>query len=299
MFDVAVIGGGIMGAPAAHALAERGLRVALVASPEPAEPRTHTGPFAAHYDVSRLTSRTQTDPLETALSDRSLEAFEALHAEVGGVIRAYGALFLTAPGLDEGRLTAAIDGGAQILDAVALRERYDFLHIPDDVVGFVEEGLPGIIDPRHVVATYVSRAVAAGAELFATHAEAINTTSPFTITIGTQDTIAAERVLVAAGAFSNRPGLLPRPLALRFKREVVALAELSPKEAAALSNYPPLVYQIAATDISNVYSAPPLSYPDGSIRLKWARIRWQTHGSKTKDRSMIGIGRVIPTSGAR
>ena len=78
MFDVAVIGGGIMGAPAARFLAEAGMRVAVVASPEPDDPAVHDGPFGAHYDVSRLTWLSHSDPVETDLSVRSQAAMAAL-----------------------------------------------------------------------------------------------------------------------------------------------------------------------------------------------------------------------------
>lgn len=266
-YDVVVVGGGIFGAPAARALAERGLSVAVVVSPEPEDPRTHTGPFGAHYDVSRLTWRTHADPTHMAMSDHALAAFQSMHERHGGIILSHGSLFLTAPGRDEGRLATAESEGFDILSADAVMEQFPFLAVPEDVVGFFEADLPSIIDPRVVIAAELATAESLGAHVIRTHATEVRDDGMVRLANG--DGLMGGSVLVAAGGFSNLPGLLPTPLALRLKRESVLLAHLDGAATERLAEYPALVYQIAAREISDIYSSPPLPYPDGSVALKW------------------------------
>ena len=269
MFDVAVIGGGIMGAPAARLLAEAGMRVAVVASPEPDDPAVHDGPFGAHYDVSRLTWLSHSDPVETDLSVRSQAAMAALDGPDSDILTSTGSLFVSAPGRDEGRLDAAQLAGHEILDATQLRLVYPFLRFPEDVRGFDDISAPGIMNPRAVVSADLRGAMVAGATMFSTYAIEVIDGASLEIRLADGRRWQSSRVLVAAGAFSNRSGLLPRSLALRMKQETMLLARMDDQEAAKLRSYPATVYQLAADEISDVYSGPPMRYPDGWMYLKW------------------------------
>ncbi len=72
MFDVVVVGGGIIGASATRHLAQSGASVAVIAPPEPANPqKPHTGPFGAFHDVSRLSRKLYLGEVETELSRRT------------------------------------------------------------------------------------------------------------------------------------------------------------------------------------------------------------------------------------
>ena len=73
MFDVVVIGGGLIGASATRHLCKAGLSVAVIAPPEPDRPISHRGPFGAYYDVSRSSRTLYVDPVELELS-RSAQA---------------------------------------------------------------------------------------------------------------------------------------------------------------------------------------------------------------------------------
>ena len=270
MFDVAVIGGGIMGAPTARILSEQGFSVALIAQPEPVDTRSHEGPFGAHYDVSRLTWLLHLDPVETELSERAQADMERTHDLFGGILSSPGYLFASAPGRDEGRLAiAAADPGITLLDAAGLAKAYPILSFPPDVLGFGEAGPSGIMNPRALVAAEQQTAIDAGAELISTDALRVEIGGSVNVHLSDGSRVEARKAVVATGAFSNRPGLLPRPLALKLKQETVLLAELDNQEATRLAAYPTLVYQPDVREISDVYSAPPIRYPDGKTYLKW------------------------------
>ena len=270
MFDVAVIGGGIMGAPTARILSEQGFRVALIASREPEDPAHHRGPFGAHYDVSRLTWLLHSDPLETGLSLRSQRALQVLERRFGGILSAPGYLYAAAPGRDEGSLEAARrNPDIDLLDAGGLARQYPLLRFPDNVVGFGEAGPSGVMNPRAVVAAEQRLAVEAGAQVIAIDAVGVEVGTEVTVGLSDGRSVRARKAVVAAGGFSNRPGLLPRPVALRLKQETVLLAELDEAEARRLAEHPTLIYQADLSEIGDIYSTPPARYPDGRTYLKW------------------------------
>lgn len=268
MFDVVVIGGGIIGAPAARKLAERSLSVALVAAPEPRDPSAHHGVFGAHYDASRLTWHRHADPVHERLSALALPEMRALHERHGGVLGDHGFLFASAPGRDEGMLAHLQATDMQVLDPDQVAGRFAHLRFPDDVVAFFDPSAPGLFDPRRLVGLERRLAAEAGATVIPLEAVAIDP-DRLVVRLDDGDELAARAVMVAAGAFTNRPGLLPQPVALRLKQESVCLAQLDEEEAARLASLPAMVYQLADSRISDVYAAPPVRYPDGRWYLKW------------------------------
>ena len=55
LFEIAVIGRGLIGSAAARHLAEAGHRVVLIGPDEPTDRRTSLGPFCSHPDEGRIT----------------------------------------------------------------------------------------------------------------------------------------------------------------------------------------------------------------------------------------------------
>jgi sarcosine oxidase len=77
----------------------------------------------------------------------------------------------------------------------------------------------------------------------------------------------ADKVLLAAGGFTNRPGLLSEPLDLKVYGRTVVFFEVDEAEADRLSAMPSLIYE--PEDImAGIYMLPPIRYPDGRIYLK-------------------------------
>ena len=103
MFDLAVIGTGIMGAPTVWHAQRSGAYVVAIGVPEPAIPDRHSGLFGAWHDSSRLLWRHHADPADTELTRRSLEDIKSIEAECGDTfLTEVGFLFAADPGRDEG-----------------------------------------------------------------------------------------------------------------------------------------------------------------------------------------------------
>ncbi len=283
VFDVAVVGGGIMGAAAARRLSRHDLSIAVVAPPEP--PSGGEGPYGAHHDVSRLTWLHHLDDVETELARRSLAAIDEVEALADHtVFSRSGQLFIAEDGLEPERVAmaeaAAAAGAMELLDEDAAAERYPGLAIPHGARVMLEPPPSGYFDPRELVASHLRAAVRAGAEHFRSPAVQID---DGLVTFRDGRTISARKVLVANGAYVNTPGLLPRPVALRLKTETVLLAEIPPSEAARLAQVPPIIYALHDPAVADVYTAPPLVYPDGRVLMKWGANTIMDHWVSTPD----------------
>ena len=282
MFDVVVIGGGMIGASAARHLAQSGLDVGVVAPPEPVDAAVHTGSFGAHYDETRLSRTIWADPLEAELMRRAelakpdIEEFSDRPVYSGP-----GYLYAAVPDEDEGLgdLVAGMPEGhgIEVLGPAALAERYPEIHFQEEVVGYLEPG-GGCLNPRALVASQLRAATEAGAHIFTVGASGMTMDPTPTVSLVDGTRIGCRKVLVATGAFTNGIGLLERPLALRMKTETVLLAEIGEHEAERLAGLPPMHYGIHDPVVADIYAAPPTTYPDGSVLLKWGantiRDRW-------------------------
>jgi len=231
--DLAVVGGGIVGLACAWRAARTGLRVEVVERGEP-------GRGATHAAAGILAPDTEAEPgaaTLAALGRRSLELWPAfaedLERESGrevGFARC-------------GTLVVALDRDE--LDVV--RREHDVLArmgleaqlLSGSECRKLEPGLAPVcaggllaaheaqVDPRRVVAALVDALVAAGGVL-RTDAEAVGLVREGDgvrgVVLADGSRVAAERVLLAGGAWSGRNGLAPVPLPVRpVKGQVVRL----------------------------------------------------------------------------
>ena len=276
IFEFAVIGGGLFGAAAARHLARGGHDVVLLAPPEPAEPSSHRGPFASHYDEARITRVLDADPLWSALAQASIGRYAEIEAAAG--IRfhhpnAY--LGVNAPG---GRLVepstevgAAAGATFERLEGTALAERFPFLRFERDEAGFLEEAPAGHINPRALVRAQRALAEAAGATVLPRTAVTV-TDAIDAVDVLTDDAtrVLARRALVAAGAFTNE--LLIRALELEVQGRTLVFARLDARSRDELASMPSIIHVPA--DGQAVYLLPPVSYPDGESYVKIGMDDW-------------------------
>lgn len=313
---IVVVGNGLIGSAAARHLGGSGHDVTVVGPAEPADPTTHDGVFASHYDEGRLLSVVGPNPTWSALTACSVEAFAGLEEQTG--IRFHEPV---------GRLSAVAPERAS--RAAAWVERADpsgvtlswcapgdpgrlagvpALALPDDV-GVVRERAPaGYVNPRAMLRAQNVAAARDGARLIdATVTGVASGSSQVAVSLDDGTTVGADRVLIACGAFSNLGELLPAPIPLRLKTETTVRATLPDDLAASLAGLPVVTYDIDDPDVDDVYLAPPIRYPDGRFRVKMGcntpNETWPTTAAEVKDwfrtglsdRDLVPMERVLRT----
>ena len=291
MTDLIVVGGGIMGAPAAFFAVSSGADVVVLAPGQPADAASHDAAshdavFGAHYDETRLRWRIHRHAAEQTLADRSIALLAELESVSGtSISRPRPLLFVTQPGVGDAQMAArrrANLPGTDVLSSDLITGRWPQLSFPANAVGYVEPEPAGLIDPRAMVATFLA---SSGADVVTDAAESISVDGGgCRIRTKSGRVFESDRVLVSAGAFSSTPGLLPRALAFRLKTESVVFAHLDATQAAAYRDVPPMLVELEPGDVAEIYTAPPTMRVDGSWRMKLGantvRDRWLTGGSE-------------------
>ena len=276
MFDVLVIGKGLMGSAAARYLSAFGADTAVLGPDEPQNPQTHDGVFASHYDQGRITRRLSKDLTWATLAHRSIDQYQDLETRSG--LRFYkptGGLYV---GPDDGsraywQQAAAIGQRFNVaydeFTANELATQLPQLHFPVAFAGILEHAPAGYINPRSLIAAQLALFVEQGGTIL--QETAVSVTRPSNkIIVHTREGNQYEtrKLLIAAGGFSNCFGLLERPLNLRLKTETILLAEIDEAEANRLSDMPTVIYALDTPDLRNIYLLPPILYPDGRFYLK-------------------------------
>ena len=276
MFDVIVVGRGMIGAAAARYLSTSHSSVALIGPDEPLNWQTHEGVFASHYDQGRITRILDPDPIWGQLAQRSIATYPELEEGSGiwfhhrvGVLRA--SAIPTVPG---DTLQAAEEVGRRFgaqfsaHGTTDLSKTFPFFEFPEGSVGLWERGQAGYINPRSIVEAQTVIATKQGTEVIRqTVTKIAKSNGVFQIHTDKREEFRAPKVLVAAGAFTNE--LLEKPLDLNPKAITISMVELSTKEAARLQAMPAIIYRIKSNaKLASIYALPPIRYPDGKIYIK-------------------------------
>jgi sarcosine oxidase len=265
---IAVIGRGLIGSAAARHLAGQGVRVTLIGPDEPADKASHRGVFASHYDEGRITRRLESVPFWSVVSEASMARYAEIEAAGGVPVFTRTGGMMTGPAdsvfmADVARVREACAIPSDRLDADGLAERFPFFRFEPGIIGFFEPGA-GHISPRRLVAAQTAAAAAAGVTVLREEVAALSP-GPKGFAISTPGSeVTADRVIVAAGGFTN--ALLPKPLPLSVYARTVAFFEVDGDEAARLAAMPTLVQQTRAG--RDPYLLPPIRYPDGRLYLK-------------------------------
>lgn len=282
MYDIAVIGKGLIGSAALRHLTEDfpQLRVCIIGPDEPRNRKTHAGVFASHYDQGRITRVLDPSPLWGQLARDSLAQYAKIEA-AGGIIFHHRAGCLRATDLSE--RIAELDACAEQLspphsrlDAAGCRAAHPYLRFSDSFVAWDELGEAGYINPRQLVAAQLAAAQANGALVIREIVASIES-APDGLAIHTRklpslsptsqgEVIRARKVLLSAGGYSNT--LLEKKLDLRTKGHTILLAEVPAAEVERLRKMPAVISTFAHSDVSSLYMLPPVPYPDGKTYIK-------------------------------
>ncbi|MFC9648709.1 FAD-dependent oxidoreductase [Streptomyces sp. NPDC056937] len=206
--ELIVIGGGLMGAATAWAASRRGLSVLLL---EQFDPGHHRG---SSHGSARIVRRGYEDALYTELTGRSFELWRELESDAGvPLLRMLGSLdFGTEQyaGAVAARLAAAAVAH-EVLDAHEAERRWPGMRFEGPVVHHAQGGT---VDAASAVTAFLDCAVRRGATVrYGTEVRSLDAAADgVRVLLADGDTLRAERVVVAAGAWTA--GLLGEHLAL-------------------------------------------------------------------------------------
>lgn len=265
----AVIGAGMIGAAAARHLSATGADVTLIGPSEPANPATHTGVFASHYDEGRITRGLDPMPFWSRASRASIGRYGEIERASG--IRFYAEVGCLMAGPEGSDKITAIDDvvardalACERLDREGLAARFPYFAFPDGATGRFEALGAGHISPRALVRAQVAIAVAQGTRHLRVEVQGLDEDAQGVRVTTPEGALQFDRVLLATGGFSQ--ALIGEALPLEVYGRTVALFALEEAEAARLAAMPSLIWQ--DPDHDNPYLLPPIRYPDGRIWLK-------------------------------
>jgi sarcosine oxidase len=281
MFDVAVIGIGMIGSAALRYLSQpaTGLRVLGIGPAEPADWATHQGAFASHYDQARITRITDPDWIWATLAQRAIASYHEIEQSSGiqfhypvGHLRVN-----TNPDADDAFAAAeefgrALNVSIERLDRGRLSAQFGYLNFPAHAEGLYERGGAGFINPRALVAAQLSIATAQRATIvrgevrdFARDAQG------FALSTNSGETFHATRVLISAHGYTNMllEPALNRTLDLVNLAHTTVYARIAAEQANRLGAMPSLIWSLVGHPVlPSVYTTPPTTYPDGRVYLK-------------------------------
>lgn len=276
IYDVIVIGAGLMGSAAARHLALDGAKVALIGPAEPDHKATHDGVFASHYDAARITRKIDRRANWARFSQAAIGRYAQIEQQSGQRFFSAAGAIIAGPEQGAGsdfihaaQSNAKADGVKHDrLRGPELRARFAYFDFPDGILALYEAEEAGWIDPRAHVQAEITLAARAGVALHRTEVTQL-TENPDCVQAHCADgqVIKAAKAIVACGAFSKAEGLLPAPLPLKVYGRTIAFFEVDAAEAARLRAMPSVVY-LPPDLVGDPYILPPVRYPDGKTYIK-------------------------------
>ncbi|WP_064694703.1 NAD(P)/FAD-dependent oxidoreductase [Rhizobium aegyptiacum] len=274
-FRFIIIGRGMMGAAAARHLSSIADGIALIGPAEPEERKVHQGVFASHYDEARITRTFDGNLTWGTYAARSLDRYREIEAKSGiPFFSEVGCLFAGPPPKDEQdfllralTVSGTLGSHIEIVAPADLARRFPYLSVGSDFSGYFERKRAGHINPRALVRAQARLAEGGGVSLIEATATSVRDAGPHVEVTAGDRSYSAERVLVAAGAFSNFHALLPRPIDLRVMARTVAFYEIGEREMAFFADMPSTIV-LGDREEDHIYILPPVRYPDGKTYLK-------------------------------
>ncbi len=275
MFDLLVIGKGLIGSAVARHLSMTQQNLAILGPDEP-EDINQAMVFSSHYDSGRVQRLVgQTDAM-TKLNVASVKQYPLL-AELSGrsFHKSPGCLYVNPAGTDDFLNQAARRAYQYEIAATffssseELHQSFPDFNFPAAAKGMFEPAPSGHICPPDLIKAQLTVFKKNGGTVFYDTANGVTVRRDhIEITTFQGNTFRAKNVVIAAGAFSNFSNLLPRKLNLVLKSETVLLARLSREEAERLAALPSLLYEIETPLVEGIYLTQPIRYPDGYFYLK-------------------------------
>lgn len=272
--DVIVIGRGLLGAATARHLALENRKVALIGPTE--QHCLQSGEvFASHFDETRVQRILAHDDLWTRMNLDSAKSWLALQNQTGiNFYRENGCIYINnfLDGYLKGAASLAKEFGLDIKSIESsddLKSFSPWLSIDGPVFGIFEPKLAGLINPRKLVTAQLQAfQTLGGLELNEIVTGVSRSNDRWLVETSAGLKYSSEKVVVAAGAFTNFFNLIPRALDFYNKSEVVIVSTLSESEYLKIRDMPSLLFEIETEDFDGIYVTPPTRRSDGSYMLK-------------------------------
>lgn len=275
-YSTAVIGAGLFGSAAARHLSNLRDGVALIGPGEPKNRQQHQGPFASHFDNSRLTRIVDPDLTWGSLAKKSVDRYREIE-RLSGIpfFENVGYMMVTPGGLGADWFNLpAMQGVADQLGVsiksltdTDLKSRFPYLQFTPNSKAIYQQQDAGYFNPRRLIDAQQRVAVQQGAQRIEEEVVGLKKKhKQFELQLASGKQLTAKRVLVATGAYANASKLLPKNLKLLVRAAMIAETEVSPKAEYA---YPATLY--AKTDGEADFWGllmPPIAYPDGRTYVK-------------------------------
>ncbi|MEP7115002.1 MAG: FAD-dependent oxidoreductase [Ilumatobacteraceae bacterium] len=277
VYDVAVVGLGLVGSAGLRHLSAGGLSCVGVGPGEPPDWSTHEGVFASHYDSGRITRRLDKRREWALLAGRAITAYPEIEAASG--ITFHHPVGVLMADVDPDRV-AAIVAVAQGLgvgfDRYEAGESFDDnrIAVPPTATALREPSPGGFIDPRKMLAAQLVVARQNGAEVLGEQVAGVERRSGGGWIVRTTDgtTVEATQVMIAAGPHADEIDGPPRTPLIEVVAETVVLARLSAADRSRLAGLPSIIVD----DVDeHHYIVPPTEYPDGHVYVKLGATRHQ------------------------
>ena len=262
LYDVAVVGRGLIGSAAARHLAESGIKVVAVGPDEPTDRRVSLGPFCSHPDEGRITRVAGRTPIWSQMAARSIRRYADISERSGIDFHRGCGLVTSSPKADEWIENSEIAGGnARSVDRQWVVDQTGISL--DNGHPVLYEGAPaGYINPRRLVEAQNKLAAAAGAVIVKEAASSLTHTHVGHTVAGTWGSVSAQRVLVTTGAFGSE--LLECSLDLHRMPRTTVTAEMPFNE-----ELPSLICVDPPDErLDDIYWVPPVRYRNGRVALK-------------------------------
>jgi sarcosine oxidase len=272
IYDVIVIGRGLIGSAAARHLARNGAHVCLIGPGEPADHRTHTGVFGSHYDSGRIVRILDPIPHYALIAKRAIQRFRPLESETGICFYHEAGYLVVSNNSD---YLSDMEARAQEfypqvehIPCAELAGRFPYFHFPNDVQALYQATAAGYLNPRrHIVAQNKALESLGGAVIDDVVTE-LDSNSPVLRVRMERGWVQAQKVVLATGAFANVGGIIPRKISFGVVPHTVVLGEIPSSQLPALKGMPSLSYRTGDDPMRFVYFLPPIQYPDGKHYVK-------------------------------
>lgn len=273
MYDIIVIGKGLIGSAAIRHLAKSypDLKVAIIGPDEPPNKKSHTGVFASHYDQGRITRILDKTNIWANMAAQSISRYAKIAAESG--IQFHHPVGCLRIADEAGHIQAVDEQGKryqaqyQTLSPEQCAEQFPYFSIDGSYTAFVETGQAGYVNPRDLVRSQVVAAEKHGATIIRETVTSFSEKTDFVeISTETGNTYQTKKILISAGGFTNL--IMPKKLAFKLRAHNILLGELPQEEIVRLADMPTLITQCQNANNPAIYLLPPVKYPDGKTYIK-------------------------------